>query len=222
MSLPKYIVNIEEGLPYLIPSFSDDHRILFDEGYQRTKGLICQVENGIGKVEWVTDRPIRLSGIRISTEFANKWDMRKHNQRFGDTINFSIGNKHIIRNKPLRIQEDFLNIRNYLDVPEGIKLSFTIDTNTQIGKVVEDKFYWIDLEFLAEPVTKRYKFIGLFGATILYERFLSLSSGDFKLTPKKIDGYEPIEEFIELSPRPVYGSTLNDRLTTIEVQYRRV
>lgn len=221
MSLPRYVVNMDEGLPYLLPEEEgeDEEVIELERGYQRCKGLMLEVKNGYGVAKWEVDRPMYITGFNLSNDWG---DPRYPHERYDDTLTFKVGDKVIMDNKPMRPLSTYSNQRNFLVVGAGEILSFTYKSKPQIGESNEDKCLWIDVDFIADPVLQRVWITGIDeeGEQLYRDRY-DVSKGDYRVRIKEIDGYYTPDLYYHLVVNPNYDNPKNMSPHKVDIVYRK-
>lgn len=216
MTMPRYVVNMEEGLPFLLPQGEGegDENINFERGYQRTKGLILELNKGEKTVSWKVDKPIFITGIAFMTNLGNSdtpFNLRE------DTLNFYIDDKLIIENKPMREHIDYMNSRVFLPVHPFSELVFSYD----VQKGSDARYCWIEIDYIADPVLQKVVFIGKTDEYEIYRETALLSEGHYILAPRTIEGYYPLKNRFEFNTRPIFNSPTNNVEQEVEIRYEK-
>lgn len=223
MSLPRYIVNMQEGAVHLLPNKDSEGKEVynFEKGYQRAKGLRLKIRDGVGFASWVTDRPIFITGIDVSTEYGAQ---EAPNKRLDDTMDFSIGDKSIFKDKPIYRQEDYTNFRTYAAVNLGTELTFSYATNTQIGDLEEDKDVWVTIDYIADPVLQRVDFycIDVETEEVFKQMTMHISKGSYRVDAPQLEGYYAKELVKEFEVNPIFGRQTNDGIFPVNFYYEKV
>lgn len=199
MALPRYIVNMEESVEFLIPDFdNEDIEPIYETGIQRTKGLYIQTtsEKATFEITWKPLTDVRITGIKVSIEEESQWEK--------DTIDIVIGKDNVFRN--VNIKNNFTmykNFRIYRPVKQGEEVKILYHNQEMSEKAV-----WLDIDYVGEA------FLGY--VRILFHdeednqieppSILYTSTGRYVILSKKIEGYRldgAYFQYVEITPENI-------------------
>lgn len=213
MSLPRYVVNMEEGLPYITPDLEGDkENVVQEEGIQRSKGFMLNSEQKT--VQWVVDRPSIITGINLAT---NKESCIGLLSSIGDTIDLKIEGTTILDNRYILYQNDYISFRSFqaVEVGTAITINFNpLDEHKQ-------NILWVDIDYIGDPLLQGVNVLCKEEGSdkLLQANAYTLSKGKFGFFAPEIKGYVPINTFQEVRLLPVYGD-LNEPYK-VEFFYKR-
>lgn len=223
--LVRYIINLDEGVPYMIPVFEDgEENLTFEEGNQRCKGLHLKVKDGYGSVSWRTNQPILLTGFKIGADYGYQVDPHKY---LMDNLDIYIEDKKLFEDKAIFDVDSYTNIRHFMPIKENLEIRFEYKTNTPIGEYEEDKNIWIDIDYLGDPLLKKVKVVcikeggnHLKEEDILHIEEYSISRGVYEFLSPKVERYKAIYPTYRINAMPTYGSFVNSVPILKIIEYR--
>lgn len=183
MSLPRYIVNLEEAMT-MFPDGgigSGDAGVKYDAGYQRSKGLRFQsTEGGSISRTWTPLVDVDITGLKIGIPSHYK-DQDK------GSFSFLINGEPIARNVNLKNINEYKNFRVRYPVEKGSELEIVYHGNKQ-GNEID---FWIDIDHIGEPLLGRVmiRYTDESNNDLISPTLYDYSLGDYLAISPKIEGY---------------------------------
>lgn len=140
MSLPKYIVNLEEVLEFLVPNTRDDMNTNLEKGCQRSKGLrLLTGKKGGNEISWRPSTVMHITGIKIG--------VGSDKDHHSDSFDMYIGKDLVFKNLSMKGISHYKNFRVYRTVKENEEIRFVYNNKSRTEKEV-----WFDIDYHADPL----------------------------------------------------------------------
>ena len=141
MSLPRYIVNFEEMLNFLIPNDDNgENNGNVEMGHQRSKGLKLEIgEKANYETFWRPLTDILITGIRIAVS-----DETIHAR---DSLDMYIDGEPVFKNVSLKNIYQYKNFRVFRRVRQSLDIKFVYNNMNRVSKDV-----WIDIDYIGESL----------------------------------------------------------------------
>lgn len=182
MGLPRYIINMEEILPYLLPSLGDKP---LSRGYQRSKGLrITTSRKGEFEVFWRPPTTIFITGINIGVS-----EQAPHSL---DNISMFIADEPIFETVNMKDIYQYKNFRVYRRVRPNQEIKFVYRNINRVEKDV-----WIDIDYHANPLLCPVAIKCISNGRELQVEYRDMCLGEHGILAPKIKDYDVIGDYYQ-------------------------
>ena len=140
MGFPRYVINMEDSIPYLIPH--RENQTKYETGYQRSKGLKLKTGRKRSyEVFWRPPTNIVITGISIGVGISEE------QPHYLDYVHMYIDDELVFQRVNMKDIYEYKNFRVFRRVKENRMIKFVYTNRNKVEKEV-----WFHIDYFAPPL----------------------------------------------------------------------